>query len=72
MLPPVGQVSVMTSSKVVSKTQNSRAITIPVAPVVDRSGSERLALLKTIAEIADPMQSETVKGWFLGELHPPR
>jgi len=44
---------------------------IAVASVADHSLLERLAYLKTIAELADPMQSEIVKGWLQGGLRAP-
>jgi hypothetical protein len=67
VLPPVDQVSVMTSSQHVTEPQGTRAEG-PDPP----SGSKRFEFLKTIGERADPMQSETVKGWLRGDLRAPK
>jgi hypothetical protein len=67
VLPPVNQVSVMTSSQKIPEPQGTRA----EGPDPPR-GSKWPKLLKAIAELADPMQSETVKGWLRGDLHAPR
>ena len=44
---------------------------IAVTSAADRSGLELPEHLRTIAELADPMQSETVKGWLKGGLRTP-
>jgi hypothetical protein len=44
---------------------------IPVRPGVDSGGLQRPEFLKTVAELADPMQSEVVKGWLLSNLRAP-
>jgi hypothetical protein len=45
---------------------------IPVRTGVDSGGLERPEFLKTVAEFADPMQSETVKRWLLSDLRAPK
>jgi hypothetical protein len=57
----------MTSSQHVTEPQGARAEG-PDPP----SGSKWFEFLKTIAERADPMQSETVKGWLRGDLRAPK
>jgi hypothetical protein len=44
----------------------------PVHPRVDFGGLQRPEFLKTVAELADPMQSETTKGWLLSNLRAPK
>jgi hypothetical protein len=69
----------MTQSQVHSRQVDSRQVelqrqSVPcvrVRPEADRSGFERLALLKKMTALADPLRSETVKGWLLGELRAP-
>jgi hypothetical protein len=48
------------------------ATAIPVRSGVGSGGLERPEYLKTVAELADPMQSETVKGWLLSDLRAPK
>jgi hypothetical protein len=64
----------MTLSQVYSHQVDSQRQSVPsvaVRPEADRSGFERPALLKRMAALADPLRSETVKGWLLGELRAP-
>jgi len=44
---------------------------IAVSPAADHDGFERLGYLKTIAELADPMRSDIVKGWLQSDLRAP-
>jgi hypothetical protein len=39
---------------------------------VDPGSLRRPEFRKTVAELADPMQSETVKGWLLSDLRAPK
>ena len=68
MLPPVKQVSVMTSQHATGP-QGTRAE--GPDPPGERRG-EWPMFPKTIVEPADPMQSETVKRWLLSDLRAPR
>ena len=69
---PVRQVSVMTTSQVMPRRQSIPVPTVPVQIAVETlDGFEWPAFLKTIAELADPMQSEIVKGWLQSDLHAP-
>jgi hypothetical protein len=69
----------MTLSQVYSRQVYSRQVelqrqgvpSVPVRPEADRSGFERLAHFKKMAALADPLRSESVKGWLLGELRAP-
>jgi hypothetical protein len=58
---------------IISQIDSQRQSVPPVAvrPEADRSGIERLSLLKTMAALADPLRSKTVQGWLLGELRAP-
>jgi hypothetical protein len=56
----------MTRSQVEPQPQSIPSVTVPA--IADHSSFERLAFLKTFAALADPLRSETVKGWLLGEL----
>jgi hypothetical protein len=71
MLSPVNQVSSMTTSQVLSEPQGVPTISPPDSAVFDLGRSERLVTSKTIAGLADPMQSETVKGWLSSDLLAP-
>ena len=66
MLPPVIQVSEITTTRVDLRLKSIPVIA--VIPVVDRSRSKRRAYRKRIVELADPMRSETVNGWLKGQL----
>jgi hypothetical protein len=69
----------MTLSQVYLRQVDSRQVelrrqgvpSVPVRPEADRSGFERPSLLKKMAALADPLRSESVKGWLLGELRAP-
>ena len=64
----------MTLSQVDSRQvelQRQSVPSVPVRPEADRSGFERPALFKKMAARADPLRSESVKGWLLGELRTP-
>lgn len=62
----------MTSSQIVPPLPSTPAITVPVPLVADLSDFERLAFLKTIAELADLIQSTIVKGWLQSDLRAPK
>jgi hypothetical protein len=51
--------------------QRQSVPSVPVRPEADGSGFERPALFKKMAALADPLRSEAVKGWLLGELRAP-
>jgi hypothetical protein len=69
----------MTTSQVYSRQVGSRQVaprrqsvpSVPVRPEADRSGLKRPVLFKKMAALADPLRSESVKGWLLGELRAP-
>jgi hypothetical protein len=69
VLPPVDQVSEMTTPQQVQKPH--RVPPIAVSPAADHDGFERPGYLKTIAELADPMQSDIVKGWLQSDMRTP-
>jgi hypothetical protein len=62
----------MTSFQCVSQPEAIPAVTVPVASDADVSNFEWPEFLKTIDELADPMQSETVKRWLLSNLRAPK
>jgi hypothetical protein len=70
VLPPVIQVSEMTTTHVVLRPKSIPIIA--AIPVVDLTRIERRARRKRIAALADPMQSEIVRSWLKGSLRPPR
>jgi hypothetical protein len=47
-----------------TQPESTPAKAILVRPGVGSGGLRRPEFLKTVAELADPMQSETVKGWL--------
>jgi hypothetical protein len=53
------------------KPRQQSVPSVPVRPEADRSSFERPALFKKMAALADPLRSESVKGWLLGELRAP-
>jgi hypothetical protein len=53
------------------KPRQQSVPSVPVRPEADRSRFERPALFKKMAALADPLRSESVKGWLLGELRAP-
>jgi hypothetical protein len=55
-----------------TSAKGTTAKAIPVRHGVDSGRLERPEFLKTVAELADPMQSDTVKGWLLSELRAPK
>jgi len=75
MLPPANQVSVMTTYQVEPELQGVPPVAAHTATrphVTDLGNIARRASLKTIAQLADPMQSEVVKGWLLSNLFAPK
>jgi len=60
----------MTISQADSRQVKPRQQSVPSVPV-DRNGFERRALIKRVAALADPLRSESVQGWLLGELRAP-
>jgi hypothetical protein len=55
-----------------TQPESTPAKAIPVRPGVDFGDLQEPEFLKTVAELADPMQSETVKGWLLSNLRAPK
>jgi hypothetical protein len=55
-----------------TQPESTPAKAIPVRPGVVSGGLQKPEFLKTVAELADPMQSETVKGWLLSNLRAPK
>jgi hypothetical protein len=57
--------------KRVTQPEGTPANASPVRPRVDSGGLQGPEFLKTVAELADSMQSETIKSWLLSDLHAP-
>jgi len=58
-----------------TSAKGTPAKAIPVRHGVDSGRVSRLKrpeYLKTVAELADPMQSKIVKGWLLSDLRAPK
>jgi hypothetical protein len=66
------KVSVMTSFQYMSQPEGTPARTVAVRSDTDVGDLEWPVSLETIAELADPMQSEIVKGWLLSNLCAPK
>lgn len=54
-----------------SQVPSTLISTVPAQLDADLDGLVWPALLQAVAALADPMQSETVKGWLRGELGTP-
>jgi hypothetical protein len=70
--PASNEVSVLWSFQRMTQPESTPANAIPVRSGVGSGGLERPEFLKTVAELADPMQSEAVKRWLLGDLRAPK
>jgi hypothetical protein len=66
------KVSVLRSFQRMKQPESTPAKVVPVRSGVDSGGLERPEFLKPVAELADPMQSETVRRWLLSDLHAPK
>jgi hypothetical protein len=62
----------MRSFKRMTQPEGTPAKATPVRPDVDFGDLQRPEFLKSVAELADPMQSEIVKGWLLSNLRAPK
>jgi hypothetical protein len=62
----------MTSFQCASRPEAIPVVTVPAPSDADVSDFEWPEFLETIAELADPMQSEAVKGWLLSNLRAPK
>lgn len=65
------KVSVVPSFQRMTQPETTPANANVVRPRVDSGGLQTPEFIKTVAELADPMQSETIKGWLLSNLRAP-
>jgi hypothetical protein len=65
------KVSVVRLFQRMTQPESTPAKANPVGPRVDSGGLQTPEFLKTVTELADPMQSETIKGWLLSNLRAP-